>query len=65
MEDAMKDKLSMMEVEAMAAVKGGEAEMLEEMHEDKGLGSDESDSDFDEMDGESEKIMRAMKEQRL
>ena len=60
----MKDKLSMMEAEAMAAVKGGEAEMLEEMHEGKISGSD-SDSDFDEMDGEAEKIMRAMKEQRL
>ena len=66
MEDAMKDKIGQMESEALAAELKGQQAMMEGEGEevDEKFGSD-SDSDFDDKDGESEKIMRAMREQRL
>ena len=61
----MNDKLAQMEAEQMAMqLKGQQAEIEEEDVKGKFSGS-ESDSDFDELDGEEEKIMRAMREQRL
>ena len=53
-----------MEAEQMAAIKMGESEMLEEMHEEKIGGSSESDSDFAE-DETEEKERRRIMEQRL
>ena len=63
MQDAMTDKMSMMEAEQMAALKGGEASLLEDEGEGKDSGLD-SDSDFAE-DEDEDKIKRAMKEERL